>query len=73
MDVIAAAIDNLRCSDDVDGFDAMADVAKTVTTPSQDLLVASCVKVGEAFAEFELCPADVDVAVGGLFALHLGR
>ncbi len=57
---------------DVDGFDAVAGVGQAVTTAREDFAVAGGVQVCKAFAKFELFAADVDVAVGGFFALHFG-
>lgn len=72
VDFALFACNDLRRADDVDGFDAVAGVGQAVASAGQDFLVAGGVQVGKAFAEFELFAADVDVAVGGFFALHFG-
>ena len=72
MDFALFAFDDLGGADDVDGFDAVAGVGQAVTSAREDFGVAGGVQVGKAFAEFELFTADVDVAVGGFFALHFG-
>lgn len=72
MDFALFAFDDLGGANDVDSFDAVAGVGQAVTTARKDFAVAGCVKVGKAFAEFELFAADVNVAVSSFFALHLG-
>ena len=72
MDFALFALDHLSRADDVDGFDAVTGIGQAVASASQDFAVAGGVQVGEAFAEFELFAADVDVALGGFFALHVG-
>ena len=72
VDFALVAFNDLGGADDVDGFDAVTGVGQAVATAREDFAVAGGVQVGKAFAEFELFAADVDVAVGGFFALHFG-
>ena len=72
VDFALLALYHLGCADDVDGFDAVSSVVQAVTTAREDFAIAGGVQIGEAFAEFELIAADVNVAVGGFFSLHFG-
>ncbi len=70
MNFALLAINQLGGTDDVDGFDTVARVGQAITTTREDFAVAGGVQIGEAFAEFELFAADVDVTVGSFFSLH---
>ncbi|MNQ82478.1 hypothetical protein D3C85_975290 [compost metagenome] len=51
----------------------MARIFESIASARQNFLVAHGVQIGEALRKLELLTTDVDVAEGGLLALHVGR